>query len=142
MTVEFLLLGDIEVRVDGRPVPVGHAQLQCTLAVLLMEVDRLVSVDQLIDRIWGGRKLPQRPRAAVQHNMTLLRRVLAAAGDISIVRQPAGYRLTADAGTIDAHRFRALLAEARTIDADDRAAEVFERALRLWPGEPFAGLGP
>ena len=140
MTVEFLLLGDIEVRVDERPVPVGHAQLQCTLAVLLMEPDRLVSVDQIVDRVWGARRLPKRPRAAVQHNMTMLRRVLAAAGDVAIVRQPAGYRLTADPETIDAHRFRALLAEARNVDSDGRSAELFERALLLWRGEPFAGL--
>jgi hypothetical protein len=37
MAVEFRLLGSVEASVDGEPVPIGYAQLQCVLAVLLVE---------------------------------------------------------------------------------------------------------
>jgi DNA-binding SARP family transcriptional activator len=140
LSAEFCLLGDVEVSVDGKPVGIGYAQLQCTLAVLLVDVGRPVPVDLLVDRVWGDRRLPRRPRAAVQHNIALLRRALAAAEGVAIVRHPVGYQLAADAGMVDAHRFRALLREARAAPDDDRAAEFFGQALRLWRGEPCAGL--
>jgi DNA-binding SARP family transcriptional activator/tetratricopeptide (TPR) repeat protein len=140
MAVEFRLLGEVGVHVDGRPLEVGYAQLRCTLAVLLVEAGGLVSVDQLVDRVWEGRQAPLRPRAAVQHNVTLLRRALAPAGAVTIVRRPTGYLLNVDGEAVDLHRFRSLLALARAADNDERAAALLEQALRLWHGEPFAGL--
>jgi DNA-binding SARP family transcriptional activator/tetratricopeptide (TPR) repeat protein len=140
MRVEFRLLGEISVHVDGRPLEIGYAQLRCMLAVLLVESDRPVSADQLVERVWGGRELPLRPRAAIHHNMAVLRRALAPAGDVAIVRHPAGYLLTADAETVDLHRFGSLLKRARAAQDDERAAELFEQALRLWRGEAFGGL--
>jgi DNA-binding SARP family transcriptional activator/tetratricopeptide (TPR) repeat protein len=139
MAVEFRLLGDIEMNVDGTPVTIGYAQLRSVLAVLLVEANRTVPVDQLVDRIWRDRRMPHRPRGAVQHNVTLLRQTLAAARDVTIAWRSPGYRLTADPDTIDLHRFRALVSQARTA-GDEQAVALLEQALRLWRGEPFSGL--
>jgi len=140
MAVDFRLLGDVETRVDGNPVTIGYAQLRCVLTILLVEANRTVSVDQLVDRIWQDRRIPSRPRAAVQHNVTMLRKALAATTDVTIAWTSPGYRLVVDPDAIDLHRFRGLVGRARTAADDDRAAALLEQALRLWRGEPFGGL--
>lgn len=139
MGTQFRLLGNIEAHVDGRPVPLGYAQLRAVLAVLLVEVNRVVPVDQLVDRVWGTRALPRRPRSGVQHHVTLLRRTLAAIPHTAITWEAPGYRLTADPTTIDLHEFRRLSDEARASADDAAAMALFARALGHWGGEPFAG---
>lgn len=139
MAVEFCLLGDVEVRFDEQPVHIGYAQLRCTLAVLLIEANRTVSVDQLVDRVWGSRRPPLRPRSAVQHNIAMLRRALAPTGSPLILSTPPGYRIAVDPATIDVDRYRDLVSRARAAD-DEKAVGLFQSAIRLWRGEPLAGL--
>src|SRR4051812_41821434 len=81
---EFRLLGHIEAHVDGRPITIGYSQLRGLLAILLVEVNRNVPVDLLLYRVWASRRLPARPRGAVQHSVTLLRKALAAAPSVTI----------------------------------------------------------
>jgi DNA-binding SARP family transcriptional activator/tetratricopeptide (TPR) repeat protein len=138
MTAEFRLLGNIEVRAGGRLIDAGHARRVSVLAVLLAEANHVVPADQLIDRVWGGQRLPVNPAGALQTYVSLLRRALA--GEIAIVRQAIGYKAVADAESVDLHRFGSLLAQARAAGAESRAAALFSEALGLWRGEPFAGL--
>jgi DNA-binding SARP family transcriptional activator len=140
VAVEFRLLGPVEALVDGQPVPVGYAQLRRALAVLLLDANHTISVDQMVDRIWGNRRLPQRPRSAVQHSMAVLRSALAGARDVTIAWRSVGYQLTVDPGTVDVHRFRELAGQARAAGDDDHAAALYGQALGLWGGEPFTGL--
>ena len=53
MSLEFRLLGAVEVWADGRPVPVGGAKPRTLLAALLLERERVVPVSRLIDVIWS-----------------------------------------------------------------------------------------
>ncbi|QWF78973.1 AfsR/SARP family transcriptional regulator [Amycolatopsis sp. CA-230715] len=140
MAVEFCLLGNIEARLDGESINVGYAQLRSILALLLIDVNRIVAVDRLVDRVWGSRRLPRRPRAAVQHGVTQLRNALAPVPGVAIMWQDNGYRITAEPETVDLHRFQQLIARAHTTRDDRRVAALFDEALRLWRGEPFAGL--
>ncbi|URM96637.1 hypothetical protein LUW76_21145 [Actinomadura madurae] len=50
---EFRLLGPLEVRRDGVPVPIGAAKLRLLLASLLVDAGRVVTVDTLVYRLWG-----------------------------------------------------------------------------------------
>lgn len=137
--MEFRLLGDIEARLDGQPVALGYTRLRCLLAVLLVEANRTVGVDDLVDRVWGNQH-PQRPRGAVQHGITMLRKALVPLADVEISWRATGYHLTVDPATVDVHQFQDLLGRARTTGDDTHAADLLERALDLWRGEPFGTL--
>ncbi|WP_346131302.1 AfsR/SARP family transcriptional regulator [Lentzea roselyniae] len=130
MTVEFGLLGDLEVRVDGRLAEIGHVKQRSVLVALLAEQGRPVPVDRLIDRVWGERA-PARARDTLYGYLSKLRQVL------DIQREPGGYRLRAD--SVDLHRFRTLVEQART-QTDERALELFDEAIGLWRGPALAGL--
>ncbi|MEU5261356.1 BTAD domain-containing putative transcriptional regulator [Amycolatopsis sp. NPDC021455] len=138
-TVEFRLLGRVEARLAGEPIDLGYAQLRSVLALLLVEANHVVAADRLIDRVWSDRRLPRRPRGALQHSVALLRAALAPVPGFSITWRHPGYQLTTDPGTVDLHRFDRLLADARTAGDSPRAAALLDEALRLWHGEPFAG---
>ena len=133
------MLGPVEARIDGRPAELGHARQRCVLGVLLVEAGRPVTVDQLIDRVWGEDP-PQRAAGALYSYLSRLRRAVTDAADVEIRRQSTGYLLTADPQTVDLHHFRRLVTSARAAESDRSAAELIIRALGLWRGEPFAGL--
>ncbi len=140
MVVEFRVLGEVEARVQGRVVDIGHARQRGVLAALLVDANRTVPVDVLLDRVWAD-QLPQRARNALSGYISRLRRLLSATGDVAIARQPGGgYRLSADPMAIDLHRFHHLIELARTAAGEDEAVALFEQAFGLWRGDPFGSL--
>jgi DNA-binding SARP family transcriptional activator/Flp pilus assembly protein TadD len=139
LTAEFGVLGAVEARIAGRAADLGHARQRSVLAVLLVEAGHPVTVDQLIDRVWGA-GAPQRAAGALYSYLSRLRRAVGADEQVAIERGSSGYALTADPQTVDLHRFRRLVAQARGAESDRSAAELITEALGLWRGEPFAGL--
>lgn len=139
MAVEFRVLGDVEVLVDGRRLDVGHARQRCVLVSLVVDVNRPVSSDQLIDRVWADEP-PHKARNALAAYISRLRQLFSDADGVQIVRGPAGYALQADPRTVDVHLFRDMLARARAASAPAEAAGLFDAALALWRGEPFATI--
>ena len=137
MTIEFRLLGAVTAEIDGRPVDLGTTRQRCTLAILLAEANKTVSADQLIDRLWPDRP-PRQARASLQTYLSRLRRIFAAT-TVDIIRRADGYLAAVDEETIDLHRFRAQLHEARR-SSDDRALRLIEQALALSENQPFADL--
>ncbi|MFB9904221.1 AfsR/SARP family transcriptional regulator [Allokutzneria oryzae] len=134
--VEFRLFGEVEAVFRGAGLSLGHARQRCVLALLLVEVNRVVPVPALLDGVWGE-NLPDTARVTLRSYLSRLRAALAPAG-VTITRAGAGYRLTAPARTVDLHAFRTLVAAARS--AED-PLPLLEQALALWRGdEPFAGL--
>src|SRR5690242_6550909 len=53
-SVEFGILGPLEVRRSGRAVPLGGPRQRAVLALLLLEPNRVVSMDRLAEDVWGG----------------------------------------------------------------------------------------
>jgi DNA-binding SARP family transcriptional activator len=139
LAAEFGVLGAVEARIDGRSVDLGHARQRSVLGVLLVEAGRPVTVDQLIDRVWGE-DAPQRVAGALYSYLSRLRRAVAGAAGVGIKRQPSGYLLTVDPLAVDLHRFRRLSTLARAAESDQSATELIAQGLGLWRGEPFAGL--
>ncbi|GAB3878373.1 hypothetical protein GCM10029964_028940 [Kibdelosporangium lantanae] len=134
MTVEFRLLGEVEAAVGGTPITIGFTQLRCMLAVLLVEANRVVSVDQLLDRAWRPHRMPHRPRGAVHQRIALVRKAIAAVPDVTVTTHAAGYQLAVDPESVDLHRFEALVRQARASQDDDHAVTLFAQALELWRG--------
>jgi DNA-binding winged helix-turn-helix (wHTH) protein len=135
MAVEFRLLGDIEVLVNGRSLAVGPIRQRSVLAALLIDANRTVATDELVDRVWGGRRYPDRPASALQTYVSLLRRILVPIEDTTITRHQAGYRLLVDDRTVDLHEFRRLVQNARGVGAGDPVV-LLEQALQSWRGDP------
>jgi DNA-binding SARP family transcriptional activator len=139
VTVEFRVLGQVEVRVGGGSIDVGHARQRCVLAVLLVEANRPVSPDQLLDRVWAGRD-PQRARNTLSGYISRLRRALTAVAGAALAWHPSGYMLTVDPLAVDLHRFGHLVELAGTTTDSDEALALLNEALGSWRGEAFAGL--
>jgi DNA-binding SARP family transcriptional activator/pimeloyl-ACP methyl ester carboxylesterase len=141
--VEFKILGDIEVLVEGRPLAIGGPRTQAVLAMLAVNAGRVVAASVLQDELWPG--LPAgRAAANLQVRMSELRGALRPAGwDQRLVTRPPGYLLRAGPEDVDASRFEALLARGREALAlgDTRlAADHLRAALALWRGPALAGL--
>lgn len=134
--MRFGVLGSIEAWRDGTPVDVGHARQRRVLAALVMDVDRTVPADALLERVWGE-EVPSRGREVLYGYVSRLRKALAPAG-VDIVREQGGYRLPVETAAVDVHRFRELTDQARAADTDKRAVALWHEALELWRGEAFA----
>ncbi|UMP07540.1 BTAD domain-containing putative transcriptional regulator [Amycolatopsis sp. EV170708-02-1] len=133
------VLGPVEVVADGVRFDVGHARQRDVLAVLLLDVARVVPVDVLINRVWGERP-PTQPRNALYGYVSRLRRALAALDGVTIERDRGGYVLLTDPQTVDTYYFESLLGRARTTVDDDAALALYEEALGLWRGRPLGEL--
>ncbi|WP_346433811.1 AfsR/SARP family transcriptional regulator [Nonomuraea composti] len=134
-TVRFAVLGPLLVQDDeGRPVKIVEVKVRALLADLLVHDGRPVPTDRLIEDLWNGRP-PGNPANALQAKVSQLRRAL---GRERVAYQPPGYLLRlAPEDDVDAHRFLALVAQARTADPETRAALLTE-ALQLWRGAAYA----
>ncbi|SOJ56361.1 Putative HTH-type transcriptional regulator [Mycobacterium simulans] len=139
LTVEFRLFGGVQVLVDGRRQDIGPARQRCVLAALLIDVNRPVRLDQMVDRVWADNP-PYRARSTLAVYVSRLRNLLAGSGDVTISSDLGGYVLRADPLSVDLHRFRSVVAQARASADPHEAAGLFDRALAMWSGEPFVLL--
>jgi predicted ATPase/DNA-binding SARP family transcriptional activator len=103
------------------------------LAVLLMHRGRPLTVDQLIDAVWGE-PAPASARSALHVHLSKIR---ASVGDL-LITGPSGYLLQADAYELDADQFESLIEASRHDPASAR--RLLTQALDLWRGEPLADL--
>ena len=126
--MEFRLLGPLEVvGDDGVPVALGGPRQRALLARLLLEPNRAVSNDRLIDALWGDSPPPS-AHNAVQVHVHALR---AALGPDRIETRAPGYLLHVHPGELDADRFRELV---------QRGGDDLPVALALWRGPALADL--
>jgi len=142
--VEFRLLGPVTVRAGDEQVDAGLPRQRAVLAALLVDAGRLVTLETLIDRVWGERP-PAKARDALYSYVARIRRLLTRVEQVDgtrvvLVRHTGGYLLDVPPASIDRLRFTDLTHRARTADraASDRAADL-AAALALWQGEPLAG---
>lgn len=139
--LEFVLLGRLEVRVDGRSLSLGGTKQRALLALLLMNRNEVVSRDLLIESLWGDRPPPS-AQASLDSYISRLRRLLSSD---RIERRAPGYLLHVEPGELDLDRFEVLVEEARFAAADGdlvSATKKLDAALRLWRGRALADLEP
>ena len=124
------VLGPLEVLSHGVDVRLGGPKQRTVLALLAAEVGKPVSVDALIDGVWGDEPTTG-ARSTLQTYVSNLR---AAIGDV-IVRDDGGYRLVAEPEDVDAVEFeRAVEQAAALVESDPARSRATARARRSRSG--------
>jgi DNA-binding SARP family transcriptional activator len=117
------LLGPMELDHRGVSAPLGGRAQRALLARLLLDANRTVAVERLVDDLWGE-EAPASALKMVHVYVSNLRKVLP---DGMLVTRPPGYAVELDPESLDLVRFERLRAQGR-----------FREALSLWRGSALA----
>ncbi|MFB9909526.1 AfsR/SARP family transcriptional regulator [Allokutzneria oryzae] len=143
--MSFRVLGPLEVAAGGRVLSLGGAKPRMLLGSLLLNPNRLVSTDLLVEVLWPHSP----PRSAVANLRTYvstLRSGLRGDGDgheDRIRALTSGYSLHVEPEELDLLRFDQLVEQAqreRATGRPERALELLRQAGSLWRGRPLEGL--
>uniref|UniRef100_A0AAU2A1B7 Tetratricopeptide repeat protein n=1 Tax=Streptomyces sp. NBC_00093 TaxID=2975649 RepID=A0AAU2A1B7_9ACTN len=132
----------MEVWDSGRPMTPFARKPTALLTAGLLDAERVVSVDRLIDAVWGERP-PDTAAKLVQSYVSRLRQALHRPNRPEvIVTRPGGYHFRADEAELDVRRFQNLLTHGRTEARNGEhaaAADTLAAALDLWRGPALGG---
>lgn len=145
--IRYRVLGPFSVTVDEEPRTPSAAKVRQVLALLLLRANQVVSLDSIIEELWGDRP----PRSAVTTTQTYIyqiRRLLDRAGgaehDEQTVRTvPPGYGFSVGPGQLDSWEFEQCVDRARTLLDEgrvDAAAPLLARARSMWTGPVLADV--
>ncbi|MCW2612443.1 MAG: hypothetical protein QOC93_7 [Actinomycetota bacterium] len=143
--VSFGVLGPLEVAVGAVPAEIPAGKQRILLATLLLDVNRAVSVEDLVDRLWAE-DVPDRPRSAVHVCISRLRQTLDRhrLGLARVIRTTAaGYMIELPPEGLDLTRFQRLTDDARSAaEQHDETAEsaALAGALSLWRGRALSDV--
>ena len=145
--LRFDLFGGLRVRRDEEIVDLGPPKQRTVLALLLLDLDRVVSVDRLVELMWDDDR--DGAIASLQAYVSRLRRSLEPDRlprnpATILLTQPPGYRVSVEPKQVDLHRFeaavRAGLASVGQGDLAD-AKSTLDEALAIWSGPLLPELG-
>jgi len=125
--MQFRDLGPLEVVIDGRVADLGSGRQMALVAALLVRANEVVSVDRLVEDLWGGSPPPTAAKI-VRNSVSVLRREL---GDRLVTRSP-GYMLRVETGERDSDRLEQAVASSDLDELTD--------ALTLWRGPPLSQI--
>jgi len=126
---QFSLLGPVSMSLDGEPIALGGQKRRALLAVLLLDANRVVSRDRLIDALWGEEP-PDTARNTLQVYVSQLRKLL-----------PEGVLETAPAGPAIWRSIMPLIAKACTTVSNHAASSAKVSEAHSNPGVPRVGAG-
>jgi len=129
----FTVLGPITLDRDGVVTAPTAAKPRALLALLLVNANRSVSVERIVDELWPNDP-PETAAKAVQTYVSQLRALM---GDARLELRGSGYRLAVGEEELDAVRFKRLVSQAQAeLGAGDRtsARATLGTALDLWTG--------
>src|SRR5205823_4873114 len=145
--MRFLVLGPLEVAADGGdPLPIAGSKERMILACLIARGGLVVSVEELIEELWGDDP-PRTAEKTLGSYVSRLRRALQPARSRGsspdvIVSRGDGYSVQANGHHIDATIFEQLAGDGhRLLDAGrpGEADPVLTEALGLWRGAAYQG---
>ena len=139
-TMEFRILGPVEVHGERGELALGGVKPRAVLAMLLLHANESVSADRLALGLWGE-DAPPGAIKTIQVHVSRLRKSLGGSDILSTT--PAGYRLHVEPGELDAERFAQLFDDGRRALARgqaEQAAVLLRDALLLSRGPPLADL--
>lgn len=141
----FGVLGPILVAMAGTEVALGTPKQRAALALLLINRNRAVSMDSLINAVWDESPVPG-ARATVHSYVSNLRRLFAGGGadpHAVLASVPPGYRLSVADGACDLDRFIAGKTsglQAATGGRFDEASAHLSAALAEWRGPALSDV--
>ncbi|KDN23983.1 AfsR/SARP family transcriptional regulator [Amycolatopsis rifamycinica] len=133
--MRYRLLGPVTVLGDTGPVRPGGQKQTSVLAALLLNANRVVTEDRLIDLTWGE-NAPPSVRGRLQVHISELRKLL---GRDVIVRRAPGYLIEVAPGDRDLDVFDDEVAKARATSGAAAVAHL-RAALALWESTPLGGV--
>jgi DNA-binding SARP family transcriptional activator/basic membrane lipoprotein Med (substrate-binding protein (PBP1-ABC) superfamily) len=140
-SASFHVLGPLEVRVAGEELAIGGAKQRAVLAALLLRAGEVVSVERLVDEVWGNDPPPSAAHT-LESYVSRLRQLLNGHGP-RLLRRGAGYMLEVGDAALDARAFGELQERASLAAAMEEHAEVLEltaAALAMWRGPALADV--
>lgn len=141
--MKFRILGPLEITAGTQRLELGGTRQRIVVAMLLLNANRVVTMDRLLEAIYGE-ELPPTSRSQAQISISSLRRMLAShARDPIIVTRAHGYAINVGCGGLDAEQFDELVSGARTAQSAgqlDLAVACYRDALRLWRGPALDGI--
>ena len=144
-SLEFGLLGPLEMSVDGTLVPLGTPKQRAVLAMLLMNRNSPVGVDRLITALWEGLP-PSGARASIHSYVSNLRKLLSGVGidpRLVLAAAPPGYRLSIPENACDLGRFiadKTAGVHAAAVGRFEEASRRLSAALAQWRGQVLEDL--
>jgi len=141
----FGVLGPLQVTIGETEIAVGTPKLRAVLAMLVINRNRPVAVDSLIDGVWGESS-PAGARASLHSYVSNLRKLLSRAGvdpQRTLASAPPGYRLLVPDGECDLGRFiteKAAGVHAAAAGDFERASRHLTAALGEWRGPVLQDL--
>lgn len=137
--MDFRLLGPFEARAGGQPIAVGtRRQERLLLATMLLDAGHLVSIDRLVDLLWGGAP-PRSARGAIHTYVGRLRHTLAPHGVVIATRRD-GYLVDPAGHTVDTADFVEQAHHAANLLDQGERVRLLDAALALWRGPLLADL--
>jgi WD40 repeat protein/DNA-binding SARP family transcriptional activator len=132
--MQIRVLGHLEASVGDRALALGGAKQRAVLAMLVLEANRTVSAERLIEGLWGD-QVPASAPKMLQTYVWRLRGLLAADGAAEIVTHGRGYELRIDPELVDVRRLERLV-----VEAGRNGGGAAHEALALFRGDPLADL--
>ncbi|PWU25180.1 MAG: hypothetical protein C5B48_02610 [Candidatus Rokuibacteriota bacterium] len=121
--MEFRILGPLEVLEKGQALDLDRGKPRVLLAMLLLQPNRVVTKDHLIEALWEEGP-PGTASKALQVYVSQLRKAM---GENRLETKAPGYLLRVEDGELDLQQFCSLLEAGRP-----------REALTLWRGPPLA----
>ncbi|MDT7633493.1 MAG: family transcriptional regulator, regulator of embCAB operon, partial [Pseudonocardiales bacterium] len=113
MVYRYSLLGPVRVWSGDREVDPGSPQQCAVLALLLLAEGRPVTIDQLVEKLWGD-TAPTAARPTARTYVSRLRHLLPGDGVSSGIRSGrGGYQLPVEAAALDLTTFEDLVRTSR-----------------------------
>ena len=134
--MQFRILGSLEARRRLGSIALGGAKQRAVLAILLLHRGEVVSVDRIVDELWGERRPTRRPRRCRSTSRGFARRWARACWSPAAAATRSRSTRTSRRRPVRAPR-----AEGReALDRGDAAgrASLLRRRSTLWRGPPLA----
>lgn len=141
--LRFGILGPLQVSEGERLLPFPpRGRRAAVLTALLVHRNQVVSMQQLIDWLWGEEPIETSVATLHTHVFRLRAALQGYNREPALLTRGSGYELRVPAEALDSARFERLVAAARAQLPSEpgAAATTFREALSLWRGPALAGF--